>query len=250
MPIRRFDGVDDFIRAAIGSCNWTFGTFGALYRPLKKPAGRAYVFCNHTSANANQPGINHISATLKPFLNGSWSADRSITYELAINTWYIVLITKATGTQTPRLHAGKWNGSAFEWTHENYSGTETNPPSQAGGSIVIGASKGTTEFLNADYAAVIEWPSTVLSDAECEALGTQADLKTGWKEYKSPAGLITFEQTSVSEEVQDIIGAADQTERTGTEVISEEPPIPYVAEEGGGGVPPVRGSLNLLGVGR
>ncbi len=229
MAVRRFNGTSDFIKTGIGSCSWTFGSFGALFRLISMPGSGGFLFSNHTSAGTFQAGIRLTFGGL-PFLSGSWSADHQGTTALVKETWYILVITKATGTATPRLHIGKWNGSSFVWTHENESGTETNSPAQTSGSIYIGSRKG-AEFVNADFAAIIEWPSVVLSDAEVEGLGTQTSLKTGWKEYKSPAGLITFEQGSVSEEVQDIIGGADQTERSGTTVVSEEPPIPYVVEE-------------------
>jgi hypothetical protein len=226
VSVRRFNGVNDVIKVSLGSCDWTFGTLAVLIRRNENASFDAFI-SNHTSAAVRQPTLE-INSANKMFLTGAWSVDHpGATEILTANGWYILVITKATGTVAPRLHIYRVNTGT--WVHENEPGTETNPPSQAGGAIWFGATSAAGNFANADFAAAAEWPGKVLSDAECEALATATSLKAGWKAL-SPSGLWTFDQASVETSVEDLTGnGANQTARTGTTVIAEEPPIPYVA---------------------
>lgn len=86
-------------------------------------------------------------------------------------------------------------------------------------------------FGNFDVAAMAVW-TKVLSDAEIESLRTTLGSVIGWKAL-GPVGLWRYKQLLVTEEVPDDTGnGANQSARTGTTVLEEEPPFPYEKVEG------------------
>lgn len=223
MPVRRFDGVDDAIRASVGACNLT-GAFSmaALVRSDTTGPWQGIVSNRTTTETAwalqkKPAGV----LSLEHETNGSESK-LSVADDMR---WYLLVVTKATGTATPRFH--RYDFSTKTWTHENGNVSLGNRPTQAGGAIHFAEYTTASDNFMGDFAAVAEWAGTALTDGQCESLVTASDIKKGWKAL-SPSGLWCFDQAAVTTSVEDLTGnGANQTSRTGTEVVAEEPPIPY-----------------------
>ena len=235
MPVRRFDGIDDYIRCSIGTAASGAITMAALIRPVGANSLKT-IMGMHNSGGA---GAGYTMGTDGSNLIGSYNgsafgsaAAKLDTYE---GKWVLVALNKASGSAKWGIHV--WDAAAKSWVHEESAGTYANAGSVTSGTQRFGAYEA-EEYFSGDIAAWAVWNSKRTTE-QIEAMATAADTKFGWKAL-SPATLITFEQASVEETLVDLTGnGANQSARNGTEVIFEEPPIPYV-----------RRSLTLLGAGR
>lgn len=222
MPVRRFDGVDDEIRCAIGGCNVTGAfTLAALHRVTT--AQVQPLFGTHTSASA-VGAVLGVNASSFPSLSigGTTLNGTEVGGAPTTGEWLLTVVSKASGTVAPRWH--QYRFAEGVWRHANDGSTIGNPASQASGTVRFGEKADLDDFKG-DLAICAMW-SVALSDANIESLSSVTALKTGWASF-SAIGEWPFDQSAVETALQDIIGAADQTTREGTEARAEEPPIPY-----------------------
>ena len=222
--IRRFNGASDEVVLGIGSNAAAYGTMAVLFRPAAEHFGAPFS-TNGASNYARRVGIFNRSPAFSSF-----DVDlelRGVENQIAPGEWALLVVTKATGTVKPRFHlwkSGTWNHVDATGTLADYAGeTQTN--------VRLGRFLTYNDWFRGDIAAAAHWASKALSDAECEALVTVGSLE-GWA-GKAPSGLWLFNQVSLSDEVKDkTANGANQTSRSGTAVVAEPPPIPYVAAAG------------------
>ena len=222
--IRRFNGASDEVVLGVGANAAAYGTMAVLFRPAAEHFGAPFS-TNGASNYARRVGIFNRSPAFSSFdvdfeLSG-------VENQIAPGEWALLVVTKATGTVKPRFHlwkSGSWSHADVTATLADYAGeTQTN--------VRLGRFLTYNDWFRGDIAAAAHWASKALSDAECEALVTAGSLE-GWA-GKSPSGLWLFNQVSLSEEVKDkTANGANQTSRSGTTVVAEQPPIPYVAAAG------------------
>ena len=215
MPVRTFDGVDDFITLGLGSLGFAFGP-GSIVMWVKRGAGASgtdKLLKVGTSAVSGQYGVD-FSATQPLLRCGTTTVGATgITLESA-DGWGLVAVTKATGTVTPRLHLY----NAGTWTHEDGTGTLANS-GVPGTSARIGADQTPANFFAGDVGALAVY-TTVLDDTAVEALAV--DLQA-WIDA-SPAALWVLDQPSLPDALQDDIGTADESAITGTTVTADDIP--------------------------
>lgn len=221
MSIRRFNGTSDELQCSVGGSNLTGAfTIAVLARPQAADEG---TFISLWDATTERIAFG-VNGSKQPKLKVGATAVSGAEIEVTPTTgqWGIWVVTKEAGTKNPRWHHYGYDTGV--WKHANDGSTVGDPVTQAGGTVRFG--NGTTlGFEQADLAAPAVWMS-VLSDAEVEALKSAATLLGGWK--PSAAGLWLFKQGVVTEKVTDATGnGANQSARTGTESLAEEPPIPY-----------------------
>lgn len=241
MPIRRLNGTSDYLTFGIGGQS-VAGDFTYVAFARRRANGERGIGRLLTSEGATSPGF-WIAGSNNPRLqlNGGASYEVEKLTWTESDGWVIFGWASSSTSGAPTWRAHKCVVSSMTFTHEDV-GTATAHAfsSVSGGSSQFG-NDGVGDPADFDGAAEA-WFNRKLSDAEFESLCELASIK-GWL-TSSPAMLRSYDQTSVTEEVKDLTGAgANQVERAGTEVVAEEPPIPYVASAS------ARHNLALLGVG-
>lgn len=221
MPARRFDGSNDELRTSTGSGNLTGNLSVVTFVRPESAAEGTHISLRDSGATERAVFGHNASKQPRMGIGGTYASGGEIGYTPSTGAWGIWGYSKESGTKAPRWH--HWKATEDTWSHANDSTTMGNPVSQAGGSIRYGA--GSMGFCKVDFAASSLF-TRVLSDAEFEELAAAAYL-IDWLELE-PVTLHLFKQSSVSEEVKDETGnGANQTARTETTVLEEEPPIPY-----------------------
>lgn len=224
MTVRRFDGVDDFITLAPGGVASYDGgpmTLAYIWRPLSVHAGSMIYAVD---------GASTLAWSSNPFSNGqvffATSAGSLGGTTYSANEWYMHAWTKADLSSEVRRH--QFVFSTQTWTHTASGVSFGDTPNIPFERIEIGKNRLGVEFLHGDVAIIGVWNS-VLSDTALELLRHSSR----WWVTAAPGALWTFDQSDVSQPVQDVIGAADQTSIGGTTVLQGQDP-PGFRFEGAG----------------
>lgn len=225
--VRRFNGSSDYIKTALGNAGVTGAVTIAV---IERAVGTLYHQTRTAMQVASGYGLNW-NAERKPALyNSSVNvATAGLTSEEA-DGWTLWVVTKAAGTTTPRFYKRRLAEGSGSFA--DASGTQENVPGSPS-AVYLGRRATAVQYFNGDLAAVGIW-GKALSDAEVEALGNVVALDE-WL-ATSPTALWLFDEAAVGIEADDETGGgANQTERSGTEVRGEAPPIPYEAGAAGPG---------------
>jgi hypothetical protein len=223
VAVREFNGTTDLIQCATGGLSGTtYGTFAAIFKTDDITTDHAIVDMHNSGGTFLWRPIGLTGAN---FI--MWNGDYSMlaTPTVAITTWYLGVIRKATGTATPRFSF--YNFGSTTWGHGD--GTTARPDGTAPGA------SGTLRFGDGDNAwwdgrvAVraawsneVHWTADASGDTAIEAAGLHASLQN-WVD-ESPTALWPFNQASVATPVDDIIGGADQSSISGTTVVTDDDP--------------------------
>ncbi len=214
MTVTLFDGTDDSIQVSLGGCNLSGDlTIAVLAKRGANGVAHALVV-NHDSGAAARAGLEYRSVNTLTYSIGGTGAFSTTTVQVA-DGWTLMVLTKTTGTTTPRYHILK-QGAA--WVHENADKTLGNPTTQAGGTVRFGEWAGIDD-LNGLIAVAGEW-TVALTDLQCEELANEG----GWAGNTggSPVGLWRF----TTAPIVDLVGTATESARTGT-VISTDDPVGF-----------------------
>lgn len=197
----------------LAGLNWTFGTFAAvMYRSADTGTFETILTFN----NAFQFLIDNADI-LTLFVSPN---NRTMAGTISTGTWYLFVVTKATGTATPRGHRYVFNTNT--WTHANFSGTHPNAGTTTRLDFGSFNSAG-SEFLSSEVLAYGIWPTQVMTDSECERLA-----RGNWPSL-SPA---FYAQFGDGREVGDMAATLGrhrikQTSRTGTTRGVQRPPAGF-----------------------
>lgn len=217
-PVRWFDGVDDVVNLGVGSLGSLGGgaftlaavvriidynTFGTWFYLGAGATPRLAVEAGPTSGGRF---VLHIDGTFQQLFVSP-----------PTDGWIICAVTKAAGSVTARGH--KYVFSTSTWSHANAGAAQGNA-ANAGTALQIGA--WSTDTMTGYLAAVAAW-SRELTDAEVEQLDTGLQA---WSDL-NPAGFWPLTQYAISDGVQDLVGASDETGRTGTVAIGYDQPTPF-----------------------
>lgn len=227
MPVRKFNGSSDGILTAAGGIAAKeaitlaalvkveeSSTYGTIIAPYNSGLFIPEIF--HNGANGEVGWYQNNPSEVESV----WAAAGLV----PANGWVLLVATKAAGTTKPKFY--RYVFSTGTLTSAEGSVTAGNR-TVAVSSVYIGNNGGAGEYFKGLMGALAVW-NVALTEAQVKELFGAASLE-GWKSIASPQALWLFDQASVTEELQDIIGAADQTSRSGTTVAAEEPPIPYAA---------------------
>lgn len=153
----------DEIEFASAPASWAFGTLAVAWNvSLGNNTYRVPISAGTASADEWVFGLQDAN---HPFwYNGSDITLNSVTVGVS-DGWFILAMTKATGTTTPRFHHYRW--STNTWTHGNGSGTNANP--SASTSFRIGTDIN-DESAGGALAAAMLLNGEVMTDGECERL--------------------------------------------------------------------------------
>jgi len=231
-PSREFDGADDFVRVGAGNVSGLgTGAYTIATSCLKPNAdvGATFWTCDAAAPGTHGLALLELPTEFQMFHEGNVAGFGSAPAP-ADSLWSLVLVTKAAGTATPRIHIYNYNTAT--WHHSD--ATATLPALAAGrDSVQFGGGPG--NFYAGRCAAAAAWDGVVLSDVQIEtmeaALQAWADLApdAGWK----------LNQASIATPVEDFTGGgADQTAITGTTVASNGPvPFDFSVEYGATAAP-------------
>jgi hypothetical protein len=155
---------------AQGFTAWGYGTLACVVRlaSLNASHARSLMLIGTDAQDFVEFYVNVSSANNLGFWNGS--ANVHMPYTSVTNAWYVMAITKATGTTTPRGHI--FDFAAGTWTHTNAGGTSVDPTgtgaTQHG---TFGDSSGAElDAFDGQYLAMAAWKSRAMTDSECERL--------------------------------------------------------------------------------
>jgi hypothetical protein len=156
------------------------------------------------------------------FVDSTNTTNGSVTVVNA-DGWVVFVVTKASGTATPRFHLRKL--TAATTTRGNGAGTLAN------GSVIASTDRvefGKDEYFNRSNGLIALagiW-NVALTDAQVDELW--ANLKTtDWRDNSggTPLAYWEFNQDSVTTAVVDLSGGgANETARTGTSVVTGDDP--------------------------
>lgn len=221
MAVRGFDGVDDVIILAEGGVNLGGAfTIGCIME-LDSATGNegSPFFLGNVGTDSWRVSLETFGTDL--VILGGNGAFQSFPSAPSAD-WEVILVTKASGTATPRIH--RYNLVTATWLHEDAGGTLADAVGAADG-IQVGRWGG-TEYTAGRMAVVGAWEEVLGNDATIEALGLETSL-ANWRDAGTtgPSGLWRFNQSTVGETVEDMSGGtADQTTITGTAVVTGDDP--------------------------
>ncbi len=167
MSVRHFTAASsEKITCSLGATNFVMGP-GTVAAVFKTPATLVLGNLFSSGATGAVSWAMAIDTAGKPRLATNNTNVTAGATALAVSKWYLVAMSKATGTVTPRIHI--YDYAAVTWVHENAGGTladSSTPITRC--AIGVGAS-GAAGFWDGDIAAVAIW-NVVLTDTQAEAL--------------------------------------------------------------------------------
>lgn len=216
---RLFDGVDDRITFAPGTITQIHeGAQTYAYLIRLNANHRGGLFDGRDAGAARRIGIN-------PFDNGdifyniTGQGFLSFGYVTYVNTWIILVITKATGVSTPRTHIYSY-GTGL-WTHANLGGTLGNGATDLASFIIGSFDSG--QWLSANLAVTAFWSGTALSDGALDG-STMPTQLSGWLAL-NPSACQAYNQAAAVDPVPDLTGhGAGSTLIEGTTISGTDPP--------------------------
>lgn len=150
--------------AALSGFDYRFGTFAACVQFSAVSSVQVLASTNNTTGACFWLGHVDTGGGFRCY-DGSGNCDSGI--DPVTGTPYVVVVSKATGTATPRFNVYRFSTNV--WTSANGGTTQVN--SAANTSLVLGAENSSgTNPLTATVFAVAAWPGYVMSDSEVRLL--------------------------------------------------------------------------------
>jgi hypothetical protein len=196
---------------------WTFASI--FKRSGSTTDGTQFLLSLNAGAGSSQRlSFSYSSASALQVTGNGVSRTFGASFTISNNTWYCFVVTKGSGTATPRANLYNYGSSTWVgWT----TGSDTL---DADSTTIVEAQAGNAPGvfpLNGKLACMGMW-SSVLSDTNAETLETAA---ANWLTL-SPTAMWRFNQDSTGTAITDDSGnGATQTAITGTSVdTGDDPP--------------------------
>jgi hypothetical protein len=190
-------------------------TMAALFRPQASFSTATCYMMVGLNGATEVWGI--LTDTAKPFTSNDFGTGGPT---LTGNTWYWLVVTKASGSVIPRWHVKDiTNGTA--WTHANDSSNVADGTGPITSIIVGNVSAAGGQDMRGELVAMAAW-SSALADLSVEAACTLAasDLVAA-----APSWGTLWNQASTATPVPDFTGGGgNQSAISGTSVSANEPP--------------------------
>lgn len=158
-----------FLRHNPGAANIKFGSLVAVFKTPNTLAAAWNVFeLGLTTGPASLFAMATTASAQLTWQQGAFSYPSTST--LSTSTWYLAVVTKATGSVNPKLHFFKLDGANNSWVHETAAGTQADTgstPSQVQFFRRGNVTTNTNNLIVIQMAAVY---SRELSDNEIESL--------------------------------------------------------------------------------
>lgn len=224
MAVRNFNGTTDLLSCAIGgNTGFTFGTVAAIIK-IDTSTNYRTLLGFHNSGGGDLT-IIQISLDHQVLWWNGTNFNQAII--LPTGVWVLVVVRKASGSANPRASVYNFNTAA--WTHSNLSGTALANGTSPGASGTIRFSVGASNepwdgriAARAVWTNSLPWAATTGGDTAIIA----ANLHTSFGNWtaNSPTSAWRFNQAAVTTTVQDVVGTAHESSRTGTTVVTGDDP--------------------------
>lgn len=163
----------------IAGLDYRYGTVAVVFNLVTATAAGTLVAVNGAASGA-QCDIYCTSGPPVSVHYYDGTSDRTLATIVA-GTTYLIVVTKATGTATPRYHL--YNYTDRSWTHANGSGTCVD--SGATTALSFGCyANGSNDPLTGELFAAGLWSRLVMGDGECERLARGDWLRQGPDFYR------------------------------------------------------------------
>ena len=191
-------------------------TLAAIIKPASDGAVKIALCVGSGTNSKIILGLNAGNAVTSQHSGTGRSGTTTVT---AADGWALIMVTKATGTATPRFHIYEY-GTGAAMVHENGGGTAASAAPQT--SSAIGYNRQTNaNFWDGQIAVAGAW-AAAFTDAQCETLPYNLEP---WFQVQ-PNGLWILDQASTAMLVNDRTGnGANQTAITGTTVSANAVPV-------------------------
>ena len=216
----------DKVVTALGNTGYVFGpgTLAVICRPTTMPGTSiSWAILSLGASTAARVNLLVVTDAASRKLWG-WSKDASgvatsaIANQITAGNWYVIAVTKDTGTVAPRFHF--YDIAANTWIHNNSPNTSANSTA-AVTQANIGSTATATVGFDGDIAVGACW-DVVLTDVQCEALFGPIQ---NWYAPAVPKAMWLLDQNDTAINVNDITGGgADQTSLSGTTVSTASVP--------------------------
>jgi len=223
---RTFNGTSDKITLRLGALGFAFGpgTIAALLR-VSSLASNRHLFSVGVSSGARHRFSVMSTGVLRLACDGN-TADSAAT--VATARWYLVAVTKASGSVAPRFHF--YDIAANTWTHQD-SGSAIANSSVPITEAKIGCDIDHTGFYAGDIGVLAEW-DVALTDAQVESLPFGIGP---WLTPGQPKALLVLDQAAVTQAIPDLSGnGSNQSAIAGTTVTAASVPLWTPTEQGHG----------------
>jgi hypothetical protein len=178
MATLRFSAANDEVRFDLPAAVDLTGafTFAILVMPRVTGVWQALIG-HHNSGGTVALGTERSAGNRLEVDSGSGATSRTSTTTITTtNKWWLLAVTKAAGTATPRAHLKNiTDGSA--WVHEAMSGTMGNPSSASGGTIRVGE-WADSDDLDGNVAVIGAWAAALADSGAGSVEDLAANLKT------------------------------------------------------------------------
>lgn len=209
-----FDGTDDGITCAVGgTAGYGPGGCGAVFKIGTSAVNRRCLSFNGTGTTGFYIDEDEVLTM--------WTGAGEIQGQtLSEGVWYCLVITKASGSATPRYHLYNYNSTT--WSHQDAGGSMAN--SSAATAVHIGHEGGANNWIG-NILIAASWSTDLGNDAAVEALDLESGLQAwvdsgpveGWR-LDTMSAIQSFGTT----------GTADETSRTGTSLDTGDAPSGWV----------------------
>lgn len=226
--VRRFAAGDSITFAAGDISGERPSVLALLTRIEAAPAGNTVLWGAYESGEARHViGINKEGQLFYEKVGEDVAS--IMDYPFSDHWCLIVVDVSGIGKVTVRVY----DFTAEEWVIDEVMGEVSGLAAGIDEVIVGKDAAGERSVLAFDIAAAAAWSGSLVGTEVADFVNV-ADLRD-WLDFTSgspveeaPDALWLFEQSSVSESVSDETGnGASQTERSGTEALKNDPPIPY-----------------------
>lgn len=232
--VRLFDGLNDSVRCSIGSSAISGGvTIAVLVKISTESSEPRVIFATANGGSSLSDGYAlSINGFNELELTGNGTYTSHSVLPLPIDSHWKLIVVR--GGAIGATEFDVYDFSLKEWILSGPGvGTAKTLLVESVDRVSFGENGRGAEFCEMVIAAAAIWPARMISGqvdllAEVETL---REWQTVLANETAIAGLWLFSQRELGVKLHDLTGnGADQTSRTDTEIIAEEPPIPYGEE--------------------
>ena len=220
--VRSFDKFDDELRVAVDAASaMTYGTIAALVKV--DGTGWRTIAGLHTSGGTLRSSLYVLDTDEISWYNGT---SDSVGPAIPQRVWQLIVARRSSGTDTPRFSIYDYETEA--WTHGDGDTAQAAWTSPGASGTIRHMNEGQPDRFSGSMAARaiwvndMPWAADSGGDAAIEAEGLELALQA-WGDA-APDHLWEYHQTAVATDLLDLIGNADETSITGTEITDDRPP--------------------------
>lgn len=224
MAVRSFDGGTDELTHTVGTSlsGMTYGCVAAILQVASTDTGERTWFGLHDSGGTNRVQIYNQQDHIQWWNDDV--AEVATFNNISADTWYLILLRKDSGTGS--VYRSMFNFSTETWTHDFDSNFGDFLSPGSGGTVRMAYQ--TFSRFNGLIAVRGAWVNDVAfatsgtGNTAVENAGLETSL-SAWIDAGVDS-LWAYDQSTVNDDVDDLVGDAHQDSRNGTSVVTGDDP--------------------------